>query len=247
MASTRERYQNPSVNDNINLRLLTYNNNNLSDLHEIQKVEIYFLDPAERSEANPDGMRLIDSYEGSAVVQEDTGTYLLNIEASEQQYLIGEYYDVWHVTASEDQAPSEIRQKFQIYPDLWYSTPMPVVYDFDFRFQPSKFRKGSKQYLIIEIIPNVPTAGDLRSYYENLAIVSNLKVSIEMECGDCAPQESDLRLMVDEENVDYREKRYGYYKLDTTELDCGIYNIWFKLEFGGNTYISDRHTLQIYD
>ena len=247
MSKTVERYQNPSVGDDINLRLLTYNNNNLSDLNQIEKVEIYFLDPELVSAENPDGLRLVDSYDGSVITQEDTGTYLLNLPTESVKYTIGTYYDEWTVKADQDQPYHTIRQRFDVYPNLWYSTPIPVVYDFDFRFQPNKMRQGSKQFLIIEIIPNVPTAGDLRKYYENLAIVSDLRISMEQSCGDCIPSERDLRIVTENALVDYREKRYGYYKIDTSELDCGIYDIWFKLEFGGNVYISDRYNFQIYD
>lgn len=247
MAATKERYQNPSVGDEIRLRLLTYNSNNLSDLYEIEKVEIYFLDPDVVAPENPEGLRLVDSFEGAAITQEDTGTYLLNLQTEDAKYLIGTYYDIWTVKADVNQPSNSIRNRFDIYPNLWYSTPIPVVYDFDFRFQPSKMRKGSKQFLITEILPNVPTAGDLRQYYENLAIVSDLKISMELSCGNCVSSESDLRLVIDDEMVDYREKRYGYYKIDTEDLDCGIYDIWFKLEFGGNVYISDRYKFQIYD
>jgi hypothetical protein len=101
--------------------------------------------------------------------------------------------------------------------------------------------------LIIEIKPNVPTAGDLRKYYENLAIVADLRITIEQSCGDCMPAERDQRLIVEEALVDYREKRYGYYQLDTTDLSCGIYDVTFRLDFGGNIYISDRMHIQIYD
>lgn len=245
--ATKERYQNPAVGDNVKLRLFTYNSNNLADLTSIEKVEIYYLDRELASADNPDGRRLVQTFLGTAVTAEDTGTYLLEIEATEKDYVIGRYIDVWTVSVSDDQPAQRIEQVFQIYPSLWYTTPIPVVYDFSFHFQPNKFRKGSKQFLIIEIVPNVPTAGDLRQYYENLAIVSDLKVSIEQSCGDCLPQEQDLRMVVDDELVDYREKRFGYYKLDTEDLDCGLYDIWFKLEFGGNVYISDRHKFQVYD
>jgi len=247
VSATKERYQNPVVGDDIRLRLLTYNSNNLSDLYEIEKVEIFRLDEQLASENNPDGLYLVDTFQGSSVVQEDTGTYLLTLPTEFDKYLIGTYYDIWTVRAVSGQPKSSIRQKFEIYPDLWYSTPIPVVYDFDFRFQPNKFRKGSKQFLIIEIIPNVPTAGDLRSYYENLAIVSNLKISMQLNCGECNNFTNSSEIILEDENVDYREKRYGYYKLDTEDLACGIYDIWFKLEFGGNIYISDKFNLQVYD
>jgi hypothetical protein len=248
VSATKERYQNPAVGDDINLRLLTYNSNNLSNLADIEKIEIYFIDKDLISSENPEGLRLVDVFDGDNVTQEDVGTYLLNLPTESDKYTIGTYYDQWTVRADQDQSYHNIRQVFEIYPNLWYSTPIPVVYDFDFRFQPNKMRIGSKQYLIIEIIPNVPTSGDLRKYYENLAIVSDLKISIEKEsCDGCYPSESDLRLIVEDESVDYREKRYGYYKIDTSELECGIYNIWFKLEFGGNIYISDKYNFQVYD
>lgn len=247
--ATKERYQNPAVGDQVNLRLFAYNSNNLSNFVSVEQVDIYYLDPQFVSADNPDGRRLVESFDGSIVTHSDTGTYQLQINAEVAKYVIGTYIDVWTVKAVEDEPSSTITNKFQIYPNLWYTTPIPVVYDFSFRFSPNKFRKGARQYLIIEILPNVPTAGDLRQYYENLAIVSDLRVSIEQNCGDCLPAEKDLRLIVDKELVDYREKRFGYFKLDTEDLDlgCGIYDIWFQLDFGDNRYISDRFHFQIYD
>lgn len=247
MSKIVERYQNPSVSDDIKLRLLTYNSNNLADLFEIEKVEIFHLDPTYVTEENPDGLRSVETFSELDVVRESVGTYRLDLNLEELKYVIGNYYDIWTVKVSETMPSHDICQRFQIYPNLWYSTPIPMVYDFDFRFQPTKFRKGSKQFIIIEIIPNVPTAGDLRQYYENLAIVSDLRIFIEQNCGDCVPVEQDLRMIVEDELVDYREKRHGYYKINTEELDCGIYNIWFKLEIGDNTYISDKHNFQVYD
>jgi hypothetical protein len=108
-------------------------------------------------------------------------------------------------------------------------------------------RQGSIQYLIAEVTPNVPRASDLKAYYENLAIVADLKISIEQACGPCVPQEADLRLLVDEEPMDYREKRLGFYKLDTTDMDEGIYNIWFTLCFGSCVFKSEKMQLQIYN
>lgn len=242
----KERYQNPAVNDNVKLRLLTFNSNNAADLYKIDKVSIYNLDPAAVTKENPEGLRLVEEFDGSAVIHEDTGTYRLDVTLEDPKYVIGQYYDTWRVFATADRPSYDICQRFEIYPNLWYSTPIPVVYDFSFRFQPNKFRKGSKQYIIIEINPNTPTAGDLRQYYENLAIVSDLTLSIEQTCGDCLPTESDLRMIVEDVPVDYREKRNGYYKLDTEDLDCGLYDIWFKLQLGGNIYISDRFKFQIY-
>jgi hypothetical protein len=245
--ATKERSQNAVINDTLNLRMFTYNSNNLTDLSSIDKVEIYYLDRFNITADNPDGRRLVDSFDGSGVVAEDTGSYLLQVPLQEKKYVIGTHLDLWHVIASDDKPAGTLTGYFQIYPDLWYSSPLPIVYDFSFRFQPNKFRKGSKQFIIIEISPNVPTAGDLREYYENLAIVSDLSVSIEQSCGDCLPAECDLRLLVDNEKIQYREKRYGFYQLDTTDMDCGLFDIWFTLDFGGNRYVSDREKFQIYN
>lgn len=243
----KERYQNPAIGDQVNLRLFTYNSNNLADLQSIDKIDIYVLERSEVSAENPDGRRLIETIDGTGVTVEDTGTHLLTVELDEKKYAIGRYIDVWTASFSTDQPDSSIEQCFEVFPNLWYTTPIPIVYDFKFHFQPNKFRLGSKQFIIIEIIPNVPTAGDLRNYYENLAIVSDLKISIEHKCGDCLPAEEDLRLIVDKVKVDYREKKFGFYNLDTEGLECGIYDIWFQLDFGGNRYISDRMQFQVYD
>jgi hypothetical protein len=245
--ATKERYQNPAVGDTANLRLFTYNSNNLANLQSIETVEIYYLDPAFVSADNKDGRRLVESFDGSVVQTLDTGTYLLPVLLEDKKYVIGSYLDIWTVSVLGDQPVQKVRNIFQIFPALWYTTPIPVVYDFNFHFQPNKFRKGSKQFIIIEIVPNVPTAGELRQYYENLAIVADLRVSIEQTCGECMPAESDLRTVEENVLVDFREKRFGYYHLDTSELDCGIYDIWFQLEFGGNTYISDRMHFQVYN
>lgn len=244
--AVKERNQNLAIGDTGNLRLFTFNSNNAADV-TIDSIDIYYLDRSEITSENPDGRRLVETIEGLLATQEDTGVYLLELELELAKYVIGTYIDKWNVSVSEEEYPFSIEQVFEIYPNLWYSTPIPPVFDFSFKFQPNKMRKGSKQYLIIEIIPNTPTAGDLRKYYENLAIVSDLSVSLEQTCGDCMPIECDLRLVIDDENVSYREKRYGYYQIDTTDMDCGLYDIWFKLNYGTNIYISDRFKFQIYD
>lgn len=242
----KERYQNPAIGDTVNLRLFTYNSNNLANLQSIVNVETFYLDRTFISKENPDGRRLIETFDGSVVQTLDTGSYLLPVYLEPKKYVIGNNIDIWTVTIADDQPNNQIANVFQIFPALWYTTPIPVVYDFHFHFQPNKLRRGSKQFLIIEIIPSVPTAGDLRQYYENIAIVSDLLISIEQECGDCLPKERDERLLVDRQLVDFREKRHGYYQLDTSEMDCGIYNIWFELNFGSNIYISDKFNFQVY-
>ena len=245
---TKERTQNPTCNDTIRLRLFSYNSNNRANLQSIQKVDIYTLDAGEVTEVNPDGRRLVQTIEGSSVVAESTGAYYVDVQAADPLYTIGDYLDVWSVTfESNECAQAEITNKFRLYPDLWFTSPIPPVYDFSFGFKPNRIVKGSRRYLVINISPNVPRGADLLPYYENLAIVSDLRVSIEQACGDCVPQEKDLRLVVDRQLVDYRERMYAYYFLDTTEYDSGIYNVWFELSYGENVFISEKNQLQIFE
>lgn len=244
--ANKERYQDPAVNDQIKLRSFVYNSNNLASVQSIDKVDIYFLDPANVSATNLDGRRLVESIDGENVVTDSVGQYSLTIDAVSPKYTIGNYIDIWTMSMDDISPSSAIEYRFKIYPNLWYTTPIPVVYDFSFKFQPNKFRQGEIKWLLAEIMPNVPRGTDLCTYYENLAIVSDLKMSLQQQCGPCVPKEKDLRLILDEVSVDFREKRFGYYQLDTTDLDCGIYDIWFTLNFGTNTYMSDKMQLQIY-
>jgi hypothetical protein len=238
----KERTQNLTCGDTVNLRLFTYNSNNRRDVVSIESVDIYTEDATQ-----PNGWRLVKSIDGSEVTREDTGQYVLQVELSDPLYTIGAYRDVWTVTfESGECATAQIQNFFQVLSDLWFTTPIPPIYDFRFDFRPNKLRKGSKRYIVIQVVPNVPRGSDLLPYYENLAIVSDLRVSIEIACGECVPAEQDLRLIVDRTLVDYREKGYAYYFIDTTDYDEGIYNIWFELAFGENLYDSDKNSFQIY-
>jgi len=238
----KERYQNPSVGDEINLRLFTYNSNNKTNVDSIEKVEIYVEDSSTLT-----GFRLVDTIDGSDVTTESTGQYLAQLTTSEPLYTIGNYRDVWYVIFEDsEEDASLVTNYFSLYSDLWFTTPIPPIYDFSFNFRPNRIRKGSKKYLLIEIVPNVPRGAEILPYYQNLAIVSDLRVSIELACGECVPAEQDLRLIVDRSLVDYREKGFGYYFLDTTSYDEGIYNIWFELTFGENVFISEKNSFQVF-
>lgn len=247
MSRTVERHQNPSCGDSVNLRLFTYNSNNRRDVQSIEKVDIYNYDETFRSNDNPEGLRLVQTIPSTDIVKEDTGQYLIELTVSDPLYTIGLYKDVWSVVFEDGEcATAQVANNFKIYSDLWFTTPIPPIYDFNFNFIPNKIRKGSKRYLLIQIIPNVPRGAQIASYYENLAIVSDLRVSIEIECGDCVPAEQDLRLIEDRTLVDYREKSHAYFFLDTEEYEEGIYNIWFELAFGENVFVSDKNSFQVY-
>jgi len=245
-AVLKERYQNPVVGDIVRLRLFFYNSNNFANVNSIQKIEIYKLnDGAKPTDVN--GRTLITTISPTQIVQDGTGKYYVDLQTEENVFTIGNYTDIWYCDFEDVyQETSQIANLFKLYPDLWYATPIPVVYDFNFVFRPSRLRKGSKRYLIIEVTPNVPKGTDLQRYYENLAIVGNLKISIEQRCGKCLPPEEDLRLIVDKATVELREMKFGYYMLDTNELEVGIYDVWFELDLGDNIYISERNQLQIF-
>lgn len=243
----KERYQNPTCGDEITLRLFTYNSNNRSNVQSIQDVKIYIIDDSVRTAENPEGLRLIQTIDGGDVVEEETGQYSVTFTADSDLYSIGNYYDVWNVTfETADCATASISNKFRLYSHLWFTSPTPLVYDFNFNFRPNRLRKGSKRYVMIQITPNVPRGADIVPYYENLAIVSDLRVSMSLSCGECVPAEEDLRLVVDRHLVEYREKGYGYWYFDTTIYEEGIYDVWFELALGENIYVSEKNAIQIF-
>jgi hypothetical protein len=243
----KERHQNPTIGDTVRLRLFVYNSNNLADLVSVDSINLYVCDPTAATMENPEGKTLVAELDPANVVHESTGTYYIDVLLENPQFTLGKYTDEWTITVDSNIPAQVVQNEFRVYPQLWYTTPVPVVYDFSFDFQPNKIRKGSKQYLRIRVTPNVPRATDLARYYENLAIVGDVKVSIEQKCGPCVPAERDLRLIVDEESVCYKEKCYGYFLLDTEDMDCGVYGIWFTLCIGGNRYLSDVMNLQIFE
>ena len=243
----KERRQNPVSGDTVRLRNYIYNSNNLADIQSVDSIQIYRLDREEVTNDNPEGRVLVDNIEVVSVVHDGPGSYYIDVNLLDSKYVIGHYYDVWNITVDIAKPPQTLENIFQVYPELWYSTPIPVVYDFSFFFQPTKMRKGSRQFIRIEIVPNVPRATELARYYENLAIVSDLTVSMEIKCAPCLPQERDLRLIMEDVPVSFREKAYGYVQIDTADMDCGIYDIWFKLALGGNLFVSEKMVFQIFE
>ena len=160
--TVKERGQNPVVGDQLNLRLFSWDSNNKTPVYAIPQVQIYCLDPDEKTEENPDGRRLVQTFSADEIVNDAVGEYHIEPTLVESQYVIGHYIDVWTIQAqADDPAPMTWINKFQIYPHLWFMSPAPLVYDFSFWFQPNKIRLGAKRWLIIHIKPNVPTASDL--------------------------------------------------------------------------------------
>jgi hypothetical protein len=247
---TKERDQNLVINDELSLRLFTYNSNHRQNVKSVNKIEIYFLDSTSATQGNPEGRVLIKTIdEGEISIVDDSfgGQYLTNINLESDVFSIGKYIDVWYVDFNNSQSGT-VTNDFEIIPDLWFASGTPIIYDFSFGFRPNRIRSGERKWINIDVIPNVPHASELMRYYVNLSISSPIKIYIEKTCGDCVPKEKDLRMVVDGDLVQYRRGSEGSYFIDTESLDmdCGIYNVWFEMEFGENKYMSDNMQLQIY-
>lgn len=245
----KSRNQNVVVGDSVKLRFITWNSNNLTSISSVDHIDIYYVDCNGKTCTNPDGKVLIETIPGTSVVSECTGKYSYTLATSSPKYVIGKYHDVWNVQYKYGEPLAKVPKDFEIYPDLWITSTMEAVYSFDFRFQPNRIRQGSKKWLQIQIVPNVPRATDLLRYYENLAISSELKIWIELDCGPCPPNNDNCResnLIVDGDLVEERDKVFGFYKVDTTDWDCGIYNTWFELCYADNVEVSPKSQFQIY-
>jgi hypothetical protein len=239
----KERYQNPVIGDTLKLRLFTYNANNRADVYLVDSVEVYAIETNSEGTVTP---RLVETVPGDMVTKVETGQYLATVNIDSPLYTIGEYQDIWKVKISDDLELSEIVNQFEVHSDLWFTSTAPMIYDFDIRFLPNRVRKGSKRYLLIQCKPNVPTGSEMEAYYANLAATSPLRIYIEQTCGECLPEEEDLRMVVEGALVEHREKCYAYYFLDTTDMDLGLYDIWFEFDFGECTHISEKQQLQIF-
>lgn len=248
------RYQNPVVGSTIALKLFARNSNNFANLNAIDHIDILKESctnecaPSEdkREDGRERSTTLIQTIPSSQVIQRNTGIYTVDLTTSAPEYTVGRYEDVWWVQFAPNDPLTPFKQEFQLNSDLWVLTGSPVVYSFDFRFTPNRIRHGSIKYLIIQIIPNVPRQTDLIRYYENLAISAILRINIEQNCGPCLPSESDLRLVVDNDLVLERDKVFSYYQIDTTDWECGIYNVWFELDFAGSVEVGQKGQLQIF-
>lgn len=248
--ATKERNQNPVVGDEISLRLFTYNSNQRSAVESVDKVSVYQIDQTCATEDNPEGRRLVAEI-GPGDIEEVGdpfgGHYKVAVVLESEVFTVGTYIDVWDVRFSQNQSGT-VTNQFSVLSDLWYASDMPVVYDFSYGFRPNRVRKGERRWLTIEVVPNVPRASDMDRYYMNLAVASPIKISVEKACGECVPKERDLRMVVEGADVEYRRDTEAYFFLDTVELgmDCGIYNVWFELQFGENSFISENLQLQVY-
>jgi len=242
----KDRNMNPVVGDDLTLKLHVYNGNAPADVQEVGKVEIWTVDKTMKSASNPEGLRLVEEIAAGDVTHVSTGVYSVQVALEESKYVIGKYADVWYVTMRENGRETRREQYFQVFPDLWYTSPMPIVYDFSFNFQPNRMALGNRKPIMIQIEPNVPKATDLAKYYENLIIGADILVSMRKHCGECVPQEEDLRLVLDEVPIEYKDKNRAFLTIDTDEIGCGTFDVWFKMSFGGFAYVSDPMVFQVF-
>jgi hypothetical protein len=247
--AVKERNQNPLVGDTVRLKFFIFNGSDFTDPHEIQKVDIYKLYATDATTENPLGRVLLTTVEAVDIVKDGVGKYYIDLELAVPLFTQGNWQDEWHVEFEEDSPVCQSPMAFRILPTVWFTDSMPIVHDFSFEFRPNRIVLGSKKYLQVTVRPDVPRGTDKERYYENMAVAGELYISIEQKCGECLPEELDLRLLVDQEQITERDGCTGYYLLDTTEdsdFDCGIYNVWFEAHLGPNVFISDKQPFQIY-
>ena len=243
---TKQRGQSIRLNDTVTLKLFVFNGSAPANVQSVEKVEIYRLYATEVTDENPFGKLLVETISGSDVMNEEEGVYSVDLLLDSPQYTIDRYADEWTLVLDSGLPTGVSEQLFEIRPNAWFTDSRPIVHDFSFEFVPNKIVSGSKRYIEIDVIPNVPHNSEKLNYYKNLVSAGDLYISIEKACMPCLPDEEDLRLEVDRELVTEREFCMGHYFLDTSEMDCGIYQVWFELDLGPNVYISDKQPLQIF-
>jgi len=260
--ATVERYQSAVLGDTINLDFYAYNNNALVDINEIQRVEIYFLDPNSITEDNTDGRTIKAIVLPANITTVGTGHYRVVLELSDSLFEVGNFIDVWRIkyNSYDDFFPTE--NQFKVSSDLRETHDRPFIYDCDFSFSPKKITKGSKQYLKIGFRPTVHTdigTGVIQQelfdrFYYNLKRTGGLYIRIELMEGCGYNSEFPLaNVKTDPEwtAVDIRGDNEAYYLLDVTEnqsdYDLGVYYIQFKATIQGQEIISRKFFLQIYD
>lgn len=245
--TVKQRGQSLRTGDTVNLRLFVFNGSEPANVESVQKVEIFRLYAAEVTDENPFGKLLVETIAGSDVTQTADGEYSVEVLLESPKYTIDHYSDEWSLVFDSTLPVGVSEQLFTIQPNAWFTDSRPIVHDFSFRFTPDKVVSGSKRYIEIEVEPNVPRNSEKLNYYKNLVSAGELYISIEMACMPCIPEEEDLRVIVDRELISERDFCIGHYFLDTTDLDCGIYYVWFELDLGSNVFISDKQPLQIFN
>lgn len=260
--ATLFRYQNPVLGDTLNLDFYAFNNNRPVDVQEFDRVDIYFLDPAEITTDNTDGRIIKASVSASNIQQVETGHYRLPVLLTDTLYQVGNYVDIWYAKYNSDDPDFyPVENQFKVFTSLRETHGEPFVYDVDFKFSPKKVVKGTKRYLTISFRPVVHTdIGDrfveeeiLDRFYYSLRSTGNVYIRLELfeGCGYSTNPYMNIKTDPEWTPIEIRGDNEAYYLLDVTEdqddFDIGVYWAQFKVEIQGQTIISPKFYLQIYD
>jgi hypothetical protein len=251
----KERYQSLTLGDDVNLDFYSYQNNSLINVSEIQKIEVYFLDPNNITSSNIDGRSIKKIIPSTDITQINTGHYRAVLTIDDNLYEIGDFIDVWFVrynTFDSDFFP--VINQFKVFSDLRETWDRPFVYDVDFSFDPKKIVSGNKKYIRIGFFPNIQIEKDIIDrFYFNLKTTGNLFIRIEQieGCG-FDPDLPAFNVKTDPEwdQVDIRGDNEAYYLIDSTDNGdyvLGIYAVQFKILIDGQEIISPKFYLQIFD
>lgn len=245
--AVKQRGQSIRVGDTVQLKMFVFNGSIPTNVSSVEKVEIYRLYATTVTDDNPFGKLLVETIDGTSVVNDEDGEYSIEVLLDSPQYTVDRYSDEWYLVFDPTLPIGISEQLFQVQPNAWFTDSRPIIHDFSFEFSPHKMVSGTKRYMEIEVIPNVPRNSEKLNYYKNLVSAGELYISIESGCMPCMPAEEDLRLVVDRELIEERDYCNGHYFLDTSEMDCGIYYVWFELNLGPNVFISDKQPFQIFN
>ncbi len=255
----RERYQNPIVGDTVRLKSFIYNSNVKDNVSSISSIDVFFLDPDRISPSNPDGRILMASFSSAQVSNPSIGEYYVDLVTNGSDFRVGSYIDRWNIVfESTDQNPGVIENKFNLYRDLWYVSPEPIIYELGFDYEPHKIFRLSKKYIRVDIEVYAPDEDIKANYYYYLLTLSQIYVRIVQDEGDgYDPVDTSKNVLYDWSLVHYRETTRGYYLLDTTvdprpwrlnqPWGLGIYLVQFKANLGETIQLSPQFRLQIYD
>jgi hypothetical protein len=257
------RYQSIVFGNTVYLDLYNYNNNQPMNLFDIQQVEVYFLDPTSVSPHNPDGRIIKTIVSPSGIENVEEGHYRVQVQLDPDLYEIGSYVDLWKIKHNSYEDQYSLREnQFKVQPELVATTDRPFAYDVAFSFSPKKMTKGSKQYLKIGFKPvvHIDIGNEniinkmMDQFYYNLKASGGLYVKIELMEGCGYNSEFPLaNIKTDPEwdLVEVRGDNEAYYMLDSSEdqddYDLGIYQVQFKCLVQGQTILSRKFYLQIFD
>ena len=249
----KRRYQAVHLGDTLLLEFYSYNGNRLSDVLDIEKVEVYHLNQFARTQRNPDGRELIVTVLGADVDHYSAGHYGASVFVDPNTYPVGDFVDVWYVKYTS--ADSDYRQAtntFKTTTDLRETSGSPFARECDFSFSPKKIQLGSKKLVQVNFALRPPAdATDLEKFYFTSSQVDRLYVRTIVHEGANYVVGSD-NVVTDPEwaPIEVRGDGVGYFEVDATEsgnYGIGIHAVQFKALVEGEVLVSPKFWLQVID